>query len=85
MHSAQSACSVLAFRQRDELGAPPDPTHCPHLGRCVGGLGLSVVCRLLAEDYSGWRGGAPDLLLWRPKVGDARVSEVKVGLMQWQI
>mmetsp|Transcript_4226 Transcript_4226/g.11389 ORF Transcript_4226/g.11389 Transcript_4226/m.11389 type:complete len:344 (-) Transcript_4226:863-1894(-) len=45
--------------------------------RCVGGLGLSVVCRLLAEDYSGWRGGAPDLLLWRPEHGDARVSEVK--------
>jgi len=48
--------------------------------RCIGGLGLSVVCRLLAEDYSGWRGGAPDLLLWRPQHGDARVSEVKVGV-----
>ncbi|GLI71599.1 hypothetical protein VaNZ11_016863 [Volvox africanus] len=44
---------------------------------CVGGLGLSVVCRLLCEDAGGWRGGMPDLLLWRPERGDAMVSEVK--------
>jgi hypothetical protein len=53
--------------------------YCYHDHRCVGGLGLAVVCRLLAEDYSGWRGGAPDLLLWRPIQGEACVSEVKVG------
>lgn len=47
--------------------------------RCVGGAGLSVVCRLISEDCSGWRGGMPDLLLWRPDRGDAMVSEVKVG------
>ncbi len=45
--------------------------------RCVGPLGLSVVCRMLAEDYSGWSGGMPDLLLWRPDKGDAKLSEVK--------
>ncbi len=47
--------------------------------RCVGGLGLSVVCRMLAEDYNGWRGGMPDLLLWRPEPGrgDAKLVEVK--------
>eukprot|EP00798_Chlamydomonas_sp_ICE-L_P020854 gene20854-27687_t len=43
--------------------------------RCVGSLGLAVVCRTLAEDYN--CGGFPDLLLWRPKVGDAKLSEVK--------
>ncbi|KXZ52525.1 hypothetical protein GPECTOR_9g569 [Gonium pectorale] len=47
------------------------------IARCVGGLGLSVVCRLLCEDCAGWRGGMPDLLLWRPERGDAMVSEVK--------
>jgi len=36
--------------------------------RCIGPLGLSVICRMLAEDYQGWRGGMPDLLLWRPQV-----------------
>ncbi|EFJ44381.1 hypothetical protein VOLCADRAFT_95362 [Volvox carteri f. nagariensis] len=47
------------------------------IARCVGGLGLSVVCRRLCEDAGGWRGGMPDLLLWRPERGDAMVSEVK--------
>ena len=40
----------------------------PPFLRCVGPLGLSVICRMLAEDYAGWRGGMPDLLLWRPAV-----------------
>lgn len=43
--------------------------------RCVGGVGVSVVCRLLAEDYGGARGGMPDLTLWRPHRGDARLVE----------
>lgn len=57
--------------------APAFNSSCPDC-RCVGGLGLSVVCRLLSEDSGGWRGGMPDLLLWRPERGDALVSEVKV-------
>lgn len=47
------------------------------IARCIGGLGLSVVARMLAEDYNGWRGGMPDLLLWRPDMGDAKLAEVK--------
>ncbi|KAL2651124.1 hypothetical protein R1flu_019252 [Riccia fluitans] len=35
------------------------------IARCIGAVGLSHVCRLLAEDHAGWRGGMPDLLLWR--------------------
>ncbi|BBM97433.1 fanconi-associated nuclease 1 [Marchantia polymorpha subsp. ruderalis] len=35
------------------------------IATCIGGSGLSHVCRLLAEDHAGWRGGMPDLLLWR--------------------
>ena len=26
------------------------------IARCVGGHGLAAVCRLLAEDFSGWAG-----------------------------
>lgn len=32
----------------------------------LGGAALANVCALMAEDYGGWSGGAPDLLLWRP-------------------
>ena len=47
---------------------PHIPSLLPPFLRCVGPLGLSVICRMLAEDYAGWRGGMPDLLLWRPAV-----------------
>lgn len=33
---------------------------------CIGGDGLACVCSHLAEDYSAWMGGMPDLLLWHP-------------------
>lgn len=32
---------------------------------------------MLAEDYPGSRGGMPDLLLWKPGAGEAKLSEVK--------
>lgn len=35
---------------------------------CVGGAGLASVCQCLAEDYSGWMSGMPDLLLWHTGV-----------------
>ncbi|KAG6543623.1 hypothetical protein Mapa_014986 [Marchantia paleacea] len=38
------------------------------IATCIGGSGLSHICRLLAEDHAGWRGGMPDLLLWRTNV-----------------
>jgi hypothetical protein len=34
--------------------------------RCVGGAAMASVCGCLAEDYSAWMGGMPDLLLWNP-------------------
>lgn len=37
-----------------------------------------MVCRMFCEDRSGWSGGMPDLLLWRPGRGDAMLVEVKV-------
>jgi fanconi-associated nuclease 1 len=46
------------------------------VARCVGGTALAAVCRLLAADCYG-SGGMPDLLLWRPEPGDAKVVEVK--------
>ena len=45
--------------------------------RCMGGLGLSKIVRLMAEDYRGVLGGMPDLLLWRPGKGDAMLVEVR--------
>lgn len=47
------------------------------VAECVGGSGLAAVCRLLAQDHSGWQGGMPDLLLWHPEKGIAKLSEVK--------
>lgn len=54
---------------------------------CVGGTLLAVVCRRLAEDYTTWTGGMPDLLLWQYNAtegegsssegGKARLVEVK--------
>eukprot|EP00897_Mesotaenium_endlicherianum_P008066 jgi/Mesen1/7288/ME000373S06360 len=35
------------------------------IAACIGGPSLAAVCRLLAQDYAGWSGGMPDLLLWR--------------------
>ncbi|KAK9794912.1 hypothetical protein WJX73_005165 [Symbiochloris irregularis] len=47
------------------------------IATCVGGSGLAAVCQLLAEDHSGWAGGMPDLLLWKPGEAVAKLSEVK--------
>jgi len=35
----------------------------------IGGAALAALLGLMAEDYSGWSGGAPDLLLWRRRTG----------------
>ena len=35
---------------------------------CIGGAKLAAIMRLLALDYAGWRGGMPDLVLWRPQL-----------------
>ncbi|KAL3146511.1 hypothetical protein ABBQ32_000762 [Trebouxia sp. C0010 RCD-2024] len=47
------------------------------IASCVGGRGLAAVCKLLAEDFSGWAGGMPDLLLWNVNTCKAKLSEVK--------
>ncbi|GBF88189.1 fanconi-associated nuclease [Raphidocelis subcapitata] len=48
------------------------------IAECVGGVGLSVVLRLMAEDHGGSSGGLPDLLLWRLSPHkEARMVEVK--------
>ena len=46
------------------------------IAECVGGKGLSHICHLLAQDYSHWHRGMPDLVLWRDD-GSARLVEVK--------
>lgn len=44
---------------------------------CVGGPGLACMCQCLAEDYSAWMSGLPDLLLWNRASKKARLVEVK--------
>lgn len=47
----------------------------------VDGLGsapLASIMGLMADDYSGWRGGAPDLILWHPSSVGAQVKAVEV-------
>lgn len=45
---------------------------------CVGGQGLAVIMKQLAQDHKHWRSGMPDLFLWKisPKP-QARLVEVK--------
>jgi Fanconi-associated nuclease 1 len=45
--------------------------------QCLGGKALSVICRLLCEDYAGRRSGGPDLFLWNADSGDCKFVEVK--------
>lgn len=44
---------------------------------CIPGPGLAAVCRLLAQDHGGWRGGMPDLFLWNLDKKTCKLSEVK--------
>ncbi|KDQ19745.1 hypothetical protein BOTBODRAFT_125157 [Botryobasidium botryosum FD-172 SS1] len=44
---------------------------------CIGGEPLSVICRLLCEEYGHRRSGVPDLLIWKASTGEARFVEVK--------
>jgi hypothetical protein len=72
-------CKNHTTRHTTIASWPRVPLSLPPARSCVGGLGLSVVCRLLSEDAGGWRGGMPDLLLWRPSSGEALIVEVKVN------
>jgi Fanconi-associated nuclease 1 len=46
--------------------------------KCVGGPGLAVIVRLLAQDHKHWRSGMPDLILWRTEPSQAsKLVEVK--------
>lgn len=40
------------------------------LAVCIGGRTLEKTCHLLATDYGYWRGGFPDLVLWKMKGND---------------
>ncbi|KAK8866168.1 hypothetical protein IAR55_001319 [Kwoniella newhampshirensis] len=44
---------------------------------CLGGTGLSGVCRMLAEEYRHRVSGVPDLIVWNYETKDARFVEVK--------
>lgn len=42
------------------------------IAACLGGVALAAVCECFAEDYNGWHGGMPDLIVWqrRPTSAD---------------
>ncbi|KAH7889505.1 hypothetical protein F5I97DRAFT_1844717 [Phlebopus sp. FC_14] len=44
---------------------------------CIGGKALSVICRVLCEDYAGRTSGGPDLFLWNPAKRVCKFVEVK--------
>ncbi|CDZ97246.1 Uncharacterized conserved protein [Phaffia rhodozyma] len=44
---------------------------------CLGGLSLSIVCRMLCEEYGHRTSGVPDLLVWHVPTLQARFIEVK--------
>ncbi|KIK92306.1 hypothetical protein PAXRUDRAFT_830065 [Paxillus rubicundulus Ve08.2h10] len=44
---------------------------------CIGGKALSVICRVLCEDYAFRSSGGPDLFLWNPVKGTCKFVEVK--------
>ncbi|KAF9227566.1 hypothetical protein BS17DRAFT_773961 [Gyrodon lividus] len=44
---------------------------------CFGGKALSVICRVLCEDYASRGSGGPDLFLWNPEKGTCKFVEVK--------
>ena len=45
--------------------------------KCIGGPALSVICRVLCEDYSHRSSGVPDLLVWNISSQKALFVEVK--------
>ncbi|KAJ3553515.1 hypothetical protein NM688_g3569 [Phlebia brevispora] len=47
------------------------------IAKCIGGSGLSVICRLLCEDYAGRVAGVPDLIVWNADESSCRFVEVK--------
>ncbi|KAF8559868.1 hypothetical protein OG21DRAFT_1431070 [Imleria badia] len=44
---------------------------------CIGGPALSVICRVLCEDYTFGTSGGPDLFLWNTEKGTCKFVEVK--------
>ncbi|KAH9951864.1 VRR-NUC domain-containing protein [Amylocystis lapponica] len=47
------------------------------IAQCLGGEALSVVCRVLCEDYVARTAGMPDLIVWNAATGEAQFVEVK--------
>ncbi|CDI98020.1 fanconi associated nuclease 1 [Echinococcus multilocularis] len=44
---------------------------------CLGPQLVASICRLLISDYANWSSGLPDLTLWSPSSGKAKLVEVK--------
>ncbi|KAG6335477.1 hypothetical protein ID866_3605 [Astraeus odoratus] len=46
-------------------------------GKCIGGDALSMICRVLCEDYTARMSGGPDLFLWNTEKRCCKFVEVK--------
>lgn len=51
---------------------------------CIGGHGLASVCECLADDYSAWMSGMPDLLLWHTGASCISTSELPTVVHLWR-
>ncbi|KAI0076777.1 hypothetical protein K474DRAFT_1644316 [Panus rudis PR-1116 ss-1] len=47
------------------------------IAECIGGEGLSAICRVLCEDYAGRTAGVPDLIVWNAEKKECKFVEVK--------
>jgi len=60
-------------------GRWPDAARLAAMAGCLGGAALAAICRAYAEDFQGWCGGMPDLLLWRVHGATARAAGAPFG------
>lgn len=54
-----------------------DRTSSLSIKQCIGGTALSVICRVLCENYTFGTSGGPDLFLWNTEKGTCKFVEVK--------
>ena len=54
-------CRGIHWDKWEERGVE----HLAELAGCLGGAAVAAVCEAFCEDYAGWRGGMPDLVVWQ--------------------
>ena len=49
------------------------------IAACLGGVALAAICECFAEDYGGWHGGMPDLIVWQRRPPPSAEGEAGQG------